>query len=305
MPALENAALAVAALFCVAAVAFDLRERRIPNNLNLLAFLTAVLFAALESKLSFEFVLFVAASFVFAYLLYKLGVWAGGDAKFFTALMCFFALLKADSPEFIVFIFLAAAALTLPVLLLLHWKKMVSFRGEFVSAAAGSLKPALAGAATSTAIYLLYALATGADASSPRLLQGFALSLAIFFAVSFFGKSFGVVSEKVLRQTIPVARLEEGEIPGQSVYIKEGAVCYWSPPSPKQLLWCALKFGANKALAEAFPPGREIVSCLRAAGLSKQEITKLKKAGVKQLVVKQSIPFAPALALGFWLAVWL
>ncbi len=303
MISIQVAAAVLAAFFCIAASIYDLRERRIPNLLNLTAFLLASLSVALAGGVSIPFALFAAACFAFAYLLYKLGVWAGGDAKFFTALMAFLPAIKPLQFELILAVFLISAVLTLPVLAVVHFKKMLSLKGEFFAVAKNSVRPSLAGAAASTAIYLAYSLifspALAFDAA-----RSFAISFAIVFFISFLTRSFGIVSCNVLRQAVAIGKLVEGDIPAQSVYLKGGRISYWMPPSPGQLLSIALRSGAP-ALAKAFPPKGEMVSCLRARGLSKAEIVKLKGAGVKQFVVKQSIPFAPALALGFWLVAWL
>lgn len=302
MQLLQAAPLACVSLFCLLAIYYDLRERRIPNSLNLLALLFAALFAALSGKLEVAFGSFVIVSFAFAFILYKLGVWAGGDAKFFTTLLAFFPLFRNAAVEYVVFVFLAAAALTLPVLAFLHWKKMFSLWREFASAASSSLAPALGGAIVSA--ILLLSLAALLNSPPEKGLDKFAASFAILFAIAFLSKCFTLVSQKILRETISISSLKEGDIPAQSVYLEGGKPHPWEPPSAKQLLGSALRIGPA-ALQGAFPPKGEIISCLRARGVSKQEISKLKEAGVKQLAVKQSIPFAPALALGFVLVAWL
>ena len=295
-------ALAFGVVFCILAVFYDLRQRRIPNNLNFLAVLLASFLAALAGAFDFNFVLFVVACFIFGYLLYRLGVWAGGDAKFFTALMAFLPIFKGEQFELIVAVFLASAALTIPVLVFIHWKKLFSLRADFISAALLCLRPALVGAVTSSVLYFLFSFFT--NYPLPQFVGSFAISFVLVFVLSWLPKCFGVVSQKILRRSVAVSSLKEGDIPAQSVYLKEGMPATWVPPSPGKILRSAVKLN-TESFSNSLPPSGEIVSCLRARGISLGEISKLKEAGVTSLVVKESIPLAPALVLGFWLVAWL
>ena len=76
---------------------FDLKEKRIPDWLNAFFFLLALVLAWLQGVFSQSLVL-ALVSFAFAVVLFKLGVWAGGDAKFFASLSAFFPLLGKTSP---------------------------------------------------------------------------------------------------------------------------------------------------------------------------------------------------------------
>lgn len=310
MLALQAYAFASAMLFSAASVFFDLRERRIPNPLNALGFAAALAFAAASGRQLFEFLIFSAAAFAFAYLLYRLGVWAGGDAKFFTALLAFMPVVAGSATPFfglekIVFVFLASAAFCLPLLAAMHCGKILGLRPEFFSAFSSSVKPALFGAAFSSFVYFAYSAIFGlvSEKFFELLPSAFTIALAMSFAFSFSAKSFAIISKKVLRREVPVSSLREGDIPAQSVFLRSGRVQYWEPPSVGQLLGNALKLDSS-ALAAAFPPKGGIVSCLSARGVSADEIVNLKKVGVKHLVVKQSIPFAPAVALGFAAVAW-
>lgn len=115
---MDAAPLAVSLAYCAAASAFDFRERRIPDFVNYSAMAFATAIAWMYSLDLVSYAVYSAYSFVFAYTLYRLGVWAGGDAKFFTA-ACM--LLSIDGPSALVPIslFLIAALVSIPLALAL------------------------------------------------------------------------------------------------------------------------------------------------------------------------------------------
>ncbi len=300
------AALCAASL-CVLAVFFDLRERRIPNQLNYFFLFAAFSLSLAFNKLGFSFVIFATAAFVFSYLLYYLGAWAGGDAKFFTALLAYYPLLKSASLGVIPLVFIASAVVLVPTLFAIHFNEIVSFKREFFSAISSSLRPSLRGAVFSTLLLSAFYFATGQFAllALEKIFPQLAAAFAALLALSFLKKSFSFISQKILRKPVPLSSLREGDIPAKSVCLVKGRVVLWQPPSFSQLLASAGRLDFVRLKNIFYPPGTEVCSCLRARGLSAPEIVGLKKAGVKTLVVKKSIAFAPALALGFALVAWL
>ncbi len=96
-------------LFAACATAFDLRERRIPDPLNLLVFLFSAIASFYAGVLGLFFVFSVLA-FVFSSALHKIGAWGGGDAKFFITLSSFMPLF-GKSLESAVLLFLVSAFL--------------------------------------------------------------------------------------------------------------------------------------------------------------------------------------------------
>ncbi|MEK6924161.1 MAG: prepilin peptidase [Candidatus Micrarchaeota archaeon] len=114
---MHPALLAAALAFAVAASFFDLRERRIPNALNFAAGALAAAAAVASGAEMIPFALFSLFSFIFAYALYKLGAWAGGDAKFFTAL-CMLLGVESQALLFVPALFLISVAVSLPFILL-------------------------------------------------------------------------------------------------------------------------------------------------------------------------------------------
>ncbi len=92
----ESIALIFSFPFCVAASFFDCTENRIPNKLNfaaLIAALSIAFFGGIGRALFFQYAASLFFSAVFAFLLFRVGAWRGGDAKFFVALGAFLPLL--------------------------------------------------------------------------------------------------------------------------------------------------------------------------------------------------------------------
>jgi len=324
--------------FSAAATAYDLRERRIPNILNY-AFLLAAAGLAYWSGYGLGYAAFVAASFCFAYLVYRLGAWAGGDAKFFTALTAFLPLLGinvGDPAMFFSFIwaFIASAAVLVPVAAIIYWEKLASARKQVADAAVSSVVPSVAGAlgATGTvfilsralsawgasplgaaAILLLFyalrvplwlgaGLAAIAAVSAPQQALGlFAFSLAAFFLAKFSRAAYPIISARVFTTKTRAADLREGMIPAETVCAKAGKPVFWKPTAAG----IAAGLLAGKPLV---PEGRVVADSSKAAGLSKKQIAELKRLGVKYLQIRESMPFAPILTVGeaaFAVVVWL
>ncbi|MCX6767801.1 MAG: prepilin peptidase [Candidatus Micrarchaeota archaeon] len=336
----EPATIAFAAflVFAALATAYDLRERRIPDVLNFF-------FLACAAALAFFhfngapaacalFAAFVAAAFAFAYLVYRLGAWAGGDVKFFTAAAAFLPLMGIqpnDAAGFFSFLwlFLASAFLLVPVLVIAYWKRISKSRKEVFAGATGAVMPALSAAlaATGTVFILsrtlsllqnhwlaaipvlavLYfvrvpfwagaALAVAAAWLDPvQAAVFFAPSFAVFFLAKFSQQAYAVVSKNVLERRVSVSGLREGMIPAATVLARGGKPVLWKP-SFKELLANALS-GKPPAMKPVAPPGRVVADASKAAGLSAAAIRELKRLGVKYLPVKESVPFAPVLAVG-------
>jgi len=76
---------------------------------------------------------------------------------------------------------------------------------------------------------------------------------------------------------------------------------FWKPTAAG----IAARLLAGKPLA---PQGRVVADSSKAAGVSKKQIAELKRLGVKYLQIRESMPFAPILAVGeaaFAVVVWL
>ena len=77
-----------------------------------------------------------------------------------------------------------------------------------------------------------------------------------------------------------------GMIPAETLYLKGKKVMKHSP-TWKQILQNPF-----------FEPKHTLVSSTKAAGVEKEDIQALKKAGVKSIMVKESVPMIPIVLLG-------
>lgn len=328
----------------LAACAFDLKKRMIPDRLNYLGTVAGVGFTLVAGKLSLEYCAFVVLSFVFAYLLYKLGVWAGGDVKFFTALATFFPIHSATALAginlfFFALIFLYSAITAIPVMAIVYSTKVWRYRKEFAALIKKSWRPALSSAFVSVAIaFLLSKILTALQTNSLPILIGlliaaalvrpplvvsiilFAIALAfdplqvlIYFVIAaciaaaalFCLQAFALVRSKVLKHEVATNDLREGMIPAKTILNENGRAVEWSAPKISGLLG-ALKQGNVDSLRQSLRPNGKIIADSRLArGLTEEEIKELKGLGINRLEIKESLPFAPILAAGYFIAVWL
>lgn len=89
--------VALLAVTGLAAAAYDIRFRRIPNWLNLFIFLAGciAIFVDPYSQEAWEHLGHFVIALVAAMALFRLGLWGGGDAKFYAAVAVWFPLSKA------------------------------------------------------------------------------------------------------------------------------------------------------------------------------------------------------------------
>ena len=279
---------------------FDLRIREIPPLLSYSLIFIGLgghaVFSALTWNMLFiiQSLVLCALCFMFAFSLYKLGVWAGGDVKLFTALG---ALLPAfGSLQLFPFFALAAALLAFfPFAIayaLYHFVKQKKLRAYVRNEFMMWLKRAFI-----TPFYLIssfficmligihwiitlplsivlfkakmYAIPMVAFFSLWALYSDYVFFLQylvyilIMSAIFFIGiASFRTLKKHVLREKVKVSDLEEGAIP---------------------IITSELKKAGITRLAR---------------GLTNDEINKLKKEKIKNIVVMRSMPFTPILTLG-------
>lgn len=336
---MNEAVAAVAFTYFALACAWDLKQRIVPDWLNFAATAAAFCSAALAGVLSLEFVAGVAAAFSLAFLLYKIGVWGGGDAKFFTGATAFFLVVvpSAGWTGFAVF-FADSVFAAVPAALFLHAKDLWRLRRELAGFAVPALRSAaktgLLGAAAGTAFvsasnaltqflspWTAYAVVFVAALAAPFPLWAagivfaaaalldwqktaalFAAAFAVGFAAFYCVKAFRVVSSKVLRRTVEASEWREGMIPAHTIVLRDGRAVVVEGPSLAAVVKAARKLDVKQLLALLAPAsGRVLVDCRKARGLTQAEIKELKAAGVTSLEVKESMAFAPVLVAG-WVA---
>lgn len=112
------------------------------------------------------------------------------------------------------------------------------------------------------------------------------------------------LSKTLMRKEIPIKELEEGMISAQTLVQRGKRVEAMPEMGIKKLI---NQFAANRfreVLKEIQPAGKVIVSSRSAAGLTGQEIARLKKLAAekkigKTLLIKESAPFVPAVLIAY------
>ncbi|OIO22673.1 hypothetical protein AUJ65_05690 [Candidatus Micrarchaeota archaeon CG1_02_51_15] len=332
--------MVVAAAYLVTACAWDVKERRIPDWLNYGAWATALLIAVWQGRIA-EAAGASALAFAFAYFLYRIGAWAGGDAKLFAAATAFLALVAPQAGLFAFAVFFANSVFAaVPLALAVNAKGLWGLRAELTRlwkpALKNALKTGLAGAAAGTlfatatsglselvnplaayaavfiALLLLpiplwlsaivFAAAVFFDAEKAALF--FAAAAAIGFAGFYCINAFGLVRSRLLRKRVSVNELQEGMIPANTMVMREGKAVEVRGLSLQMLLAAAKKMDATLLQSMLKPKqDRILADSSRARGLTQAEIKELKQANVRELEVRESLAFAPALAAGWAVSV--
>ncbi len=286
------ASLAVLALASIAAAHHDYRSRRIPNAIPWLALAFSLAFALLARAPPLYYAL-VLVAFAFALLLYFVGAWAGGDAKFFTACLALLALARfptqiADVLLLPAGVFLLAAALTAPFALFARreraWRERRVLAGAFVA----SVKDAVGGALLAGLVHALGVIAF--SWSLDGIVSSLAAGAAGVFAASFVLRA-AFFAAGLLKEKIPLQQVREGIVPAQTLYLDSNdALRSWG--------WRdSLRSALHGGKSSFKPRGRVLCDARRAAGLTALEARELKKVlksrGVGFLLAADALPFAP------------
>lgn len=258
-------------------------------------------------------------AFGFSYFLWRIGAWAGGDVKLFTALGALVPVpLVFGLPLFPFVVFICSIVLSFPfIALYVAAKTLLSkrLRKSFLGVLAASVVSGLVLAAFSTgSVFVTYLFNLPAWLSLPLVAVALLVplpwkhGLAVLAAVPVFWfpeaalvllpalaisllwefVSFG--RREALRQKFPISKLTEGMIPAETLYLVKGVVKVFVPSLRQKLL--------------LFEPRGTLVSAYCASGLEKPDIAALKKHGVKAIVIKESVPMVPALLAGLLVALW-
>lgn len=219
-----------------------------------------------------------------------MGAWAGGDVKFFIAIMSLIPIYNCLHPFSFISIFLNAAMLVIPLTLGLI---IINFNEKIYS----DIKKAIILSIKSTTYALPFLLIFYFVFNSDII-----TSTTLFFVFSLFSLLFSILRKQVLVKELNVNDLKEGDISKQTIYLSKGKVKYWDPPSIKEIVKLTLK-GEIKALFAPKDADSILVDSLSAAGMSEEQIKELKRRGVKRILVKLSLPFIPLLAIGYLLSI--
>ncbi len=292
-----------ALLLTLAASLTDIRERRIPNKLTYPFIALGILNIVLRPDLIF----FAALGILFSYALYRLGVWAGGDAKLFFAL----SLLLPDTFHGIplyIWAFLLAVLLggfsavlyalyrvatdrsvretvlrPLPSILLRALSVGVALGYLGISGIVVSFLPAPMHAFVALALFL----------SSPEL---DALLVGVYASIAALLLYFISIRALVFSKEVSLEELTPGDVPAEIVTEEGGR----------------LPLTLGNVLRVLSGSLRPVVSPFRAAGLEKEDIERLRQMGVKRIRVRRTVPFVPfvlfaliVLTLSMHLGLWI
>ncbi|MBU1120876.1 prepilin peptidase [Candidatus Micrarchaeota archaeon] len=342
----------------------DLKERIISNKLTYSMIAVGVILHLIEAAyfsnyfLFFVSVVVVVLTFFFSYLLWKLGVWAGGDVKLFTAIAAlnpfnplFFTgflglnigLFQATSlPIFPLTLFIFSIICMIPYgafLTLngvrkrkdLQRKLKEEFKKKFFQAL--QLSAALIGLNYFVSLfmpdfliqYILIIVTLIALRFINRKVRLIVIALVFFFALgsklliavnefvslflvlfviySFF-RLFFLSREEILKKEIRVDELEEGMIPAQSIYLVEGKIVKSEPLKIATIIKYLTSNNLNQLMDYLKPKGKTVVSSMRAAGFTVEEIKELKELVRERKIeekikVKLTAPMIPAVLMAF------
>lgn len=299
--------------FAVLAIATytDFRSREVPDFLSYGAIAAGIALHSLDSLVSGSLLPIAlsltgaALAFACTYALWRLGAIAGGDVKLLTALA---ALIPAYPPGYPVFfaIVLANGILAAAPYFFAYVaaRALVRFRKEFLGKLAANAKGSLASALAAVSAFLFFGggiygtaaslllafsasrlwqvalvavpvVALGPGKAVPVVLGS--LSIAIAYSLVFSVLS---MRKKVLRKSVKIGKAREGMILSESYVRKGGRLVPMG-------MW------------ELLRSKPEIAIRARAAGLEKKDIALLRKHGITEISVKESIPMVPVILLGF------
>lgn len=298
----------------VIATRSDLRERIVSNKLNYAMVAVGLaghaVWAALagEAGILANCVGAVIGMFAFAFVLYKAGVWAGGDVKLFAGLAALNpvnpavlwrsglhsipALGAIELPLFPFTLFIFSLLAMLPYGVFLAMRRLGRNReqgkrvlGQFRLFGAGF------------AVVAVLAVAAGWYGWG-ELAQVLAMLLALW-AVFFLLRLYRM-SKVLMRKAVKVTDLEEGMIVAETIVETRQGVERKPEVGIRTLI---NQFAANR-LEKALKQGREIASSRHAGGVTKEEISELKRlvrAGKLEdaIMVKESAPMVPAVLIAY------
>ncbi len=286
--------LLVGAVILAVATYTDVRERVIPDWLNYSVI--AVFLPVSTYFYGLNALLVVLTTFFFAYCLYRIGVWAGGDVKLFTALSavcpCSFSVLGHNVP-YILLLFVVSVLFGLIFTGIVLLRRVFSdefLRRRFCTGVWTSLRKSFA----LSVFYVLFGLPGVLATFLPQPLDIFSAlvflpylpvrvviqEFAYLFLASLLFLVLAFRSDAFVRE-VPVDSVREGDIPAD-FYLSDGRV---------------VRFSWKDALL-LFSSSNVRISPLRAAGLYPEDVEWLRSAGFDSIRVKYSLPFVPFVLLG-------
>lgn len=309
--AFETAYFALSFVFLAAASFTDLRQRIVPNWLNCAAIVVGLVLHFYESVDSgLTAVVATVGTFLAAYLLYRLGFWAGGDVKLFTAIAAlnpinyaFIAgylpivpIVQLKLPVFPLTVFVFTLFAILPYALFTIFTKI----SQNKKAKDELSKDKLFIFALVATIGLFVAAFFWKAFPQPLLILPLALLLYVLFKIYLIGIKHVLVKE------IPFSQLEEGMISSETIWLENGKVKRREALN-LATVFAQLKAGNFGAIFQPFRPSPNTIVDQSAEGVIDEQIAQLKKLAKQKklqprLKVKESMALVPAVFIGYLLA---
>ncbi|MEM2916690.1 MAG: A24 family peptidase [Candidatus Woesearchaeota archaeon] len=246
----------------------DIRTREVPDWLNFAGIVAGIGIRALWgvagngwAELGYGLLGFIVF-FGLATIMYYSGQWGGGDSKLLMAvgtLLGFGFSLKSPSLAFVLWALLAGAAYGVVWSIALAVKNWNSFAKSY-GVLSRSVKWAHFPVLAVLALGVAFAIAT-----NDELLRVLMLVVSLVVPLLFYvGLMVKAVENCCMYKFLPVGKLTEGDWIAKVVKVKGSYVC-----GPKDL------------------------------GITKEKIEQLKRLRVKEVLVKEGIPFVPSLLVAF------
>ena len=292
----------------LAATYTDLKKRIVPNRLSLPLIAGGILlnlgYAAFTGNWLIAAFSVIAAGYMFAfsYGLYRIGAWAGGDVKLFTALaalnplnpfiagklgiVSITAFQPVGIPLFPITLFIFTLLAMFPVAVFITLKRSLVQRDAFIRLLRDLLILVLASAAL---IWL-----SGTEFAMAALL--------LAFPIVYFVLNLMLACRVFLRKSIKITEMEEGMIPAEKIIARGNKIERKYSEGMKSFI----NYIRHYKIAGQAETGkaRVLADSARARGVSQEELSELRKL-VKQgkledrISVKESAPMVPAILVAY------
>jgi len=327
------AAILVSIIGLIIATYTDLKERIVTNKLNFSLAIIGLIIYSIQSIIEQNTlpitysILGLFSGFLFGWIMWKLGVFAGGDVKLFMglgalnpftpALIKIGTLTTYNTPLFPITLFIYALFAFLPYglfVVIYKLSKNKPFRenliietkkrikdGVHLSIFTGAMYTILIIAQINTGIILIILILWGLFKEKKIIITGLVTIIALLFSpysfaensiktFIFVGIIYGVIKLMLSLRPLLIQKVKVNKL-------EEGMI------PAKTLIWSKgkvlekdafslkeiIKIAKTQNLKEIFSPKKEIISSTKARGLTDEEINELKKLSKKGLIGKEML----------------
>ncbi len=263
--------LIIAFLVLIIASLFDIKTREIPDWLNFsliaIALSTRLTYAIITKTWPFFFysLLALLIAFIIGSIMYYTKQWGGGDTKLLIGLSALLVTLQTDK---LFLIKLIINILIAGSIYGLSWATVLAIKNR--KQVARELKKSVKHYHKISTLILTLLLILSLFIPNKELRIIIMLSLALLMILQLITLIVKAIEKVSMYKKIPISKLTEGDWITKNIYINKKLI--YNQKSP---------------------------------GVTKKQIGLLKKAKIKQLIIKEGIPFVPSFLLGFILTLLL